>query len=558
MSSDHLNEPLDYLYEELPPERMAEVREHLAACPECREELREIRETVKAYRLAPRPAPPAGLAARAAARALREAGEPDELRDDGRERADGETVAAAPLLQEPAIDTNEAEFDRLKEEILGEKRGGWRLRLFHPGWAVAASVLFILSVLIHVSPRSNRWSADLPASTPVQHRELPPAPAMPAPEPLPEPTPAIRQQPTDFQPVPPILRQAEKLEKQLAKGTPRQEPAPELPSLSGWNDQTPAAASLDGALAGPGSVSIPALTEEAATPSEEAEQLFRDMHPPQAPAAAPKASLRPPSSVSGAMPKATTERDRAREPSATDAGPAPITLPPPGMSASETPGVVVYDLRYDAATPPQLIERPTPVDVEQSILNLGTLAGMHIALGEYHEARKIIDLLSRLDAEKARSLDDLLRKAQLPVDASEASTAAAMPYAAGVAAEAETAAPLSPPAGAPTATDKYYSPPASPGYNSDDAPASGGQPPDPAPSASEPISSAADAIPASAFDYPVVSSEPVVAPNVPKRSPDAVPPTLWESARRGRRPAADAAENGQSRPFTTDPYYRDR
>ena len=46
MPERHPSDLLDYLYEELSPERMAEARAHIASCPECLEELKRILEGV--------------------------------------------------------------------------------------------------------------------------------------------------------------------------------------------------------------------------------------------------------------------------------------------------------------------------------------------------------------------------------------------------------------------------------------------------------------------------------------------------------------------------------
>lgn len=161
--AEHIDEPLDYLYEELPPEGMAEVRSHLAECPQCRADMRSIRETVKTYRQAARPAPPSGLARRTAVRALKEARE-QSASVDADAIVSRSLSAALPDTATGSNDTKtrdeatqamiEKEFARLKQEVMGEMRvGGWRSWLFHPGWAIAAGVLFVFSILIVHSPR---------------------------------------------------------------------------------------------------------------------------------------------------------------------------------------------------------------------------------------------------------------------------------------------------------------------------------------------------------------------------------------------------------------------
>lgn len=129
----HGADPLDYLYEELPPEGMAEARRHFGECPECRAAMREIRETVKQYRLAERPAPPEGLAARAARAAVAGA---------GREPAGGR------------LERVEKDFEKLKDEVRGAMRTGWWRRwFFPPAWTVAAVALLAGGLAIHFAPR---------------------------------------------------------------------------------------------------------------------------------------------------------------------------------------------------------------------------------------------------------------------------------------------------------------------------------------------------------------------------------------------------------------------
>lgn len=187
MADNHIDEPLDYLYEELTPEEMAGVRSHLAECPRCRADMRAIRETVKTYRQAARPRPPAGLARRAADLALKEArGQSPEV--DAEAIVSRSFAAALPKAAQETDDVrvrNEAtqamieqEFDRLKREVVGEMRVGWRTWLFHPGWAIAAGALFVLSILIVYSPRmSGRFHGQrvqyesIPAQRPVHERK---------------------------------------------------------------------------------------------------------------------------------------------------------------------------------------------------------------------------------------------------------------------------------------------------------------------------------------------------------------------------------------------------
>ncbi len=315
MASEHILEPLDYLYEELPPERMAAVRKHLAECPRCRRDMRGIRETVKAYRLAVPPAPPAGLAERTAVLALSGAregkGSPSVATvarpitasrpqsTVGNSTADvpladhftaagfapalpasalsapafpvpvcGETaavdpnapakisptagsvptvpvaftLAAAPVTPvtqaaDAGIDCSrdhsipvatvaassssdatsaiftpagtpalnpirrtgnisqeemEEEFARFKAEVMREIPRGWRSWLYHPAWTVAASVIFLCSLLMHLSPRmqarpETHYLAAAPARDSHAARQLRDRERLPAPVPTPDP-----------------------------------------------------------------------------------------------------------------------------------------------------------------------------------------------------------------------------------------------------------------------------------------------------------------------------------------------------------------------------------
>lgn len=147
MADKHLHDPLDYLYEELSPGDMAEARRHLSACPQCRAETRAVRETVKAYREAERPAPPPGLAARAAAAALEQA---RVKRTAPVESAPRPAAAPTPEAETRSM---EEEFARLKEEVLRDIPRGWRTWLFHPAWTIAAGVMVLFALAIHESPR---------------------------------------------------------------------------------------------------------------------------------------------------------------------------------------------------------------------------------------------------------------------------------------------------------------------------------------------------------------------------------------------------------------------
>lgn len=123
MASRHLDDPLEYLYEELPPQELADARSHLAECVQCREETAAIRAIVQAWRGMPRPPVPAALRG-AALEAVRAAAAP-----------------AAPPQPVPPLD---------EPPLQAPIRRGW---LLHPGWLVAALVIFAGVLLIHLSPR---------------------------------------------------------------------------------------------------------------------------------------------------------------------------------------------------------------------------------------------------------------------------------------------------------------------------------------------------------------------------------------------------------------------
>lgn len=599
MTSEHLNDPLDYLYEELPPEKMAEVRTHLAACPECREEVRVIRETVKTYRQAERPVAPAGLAARAAARALEEArldadDSPPSIGDEAVEPAEATDATARSV---------EIEFDRLKKEILADAPRGWRIRLFHPFWTVAASVIFVCAILIHVSPRGNRWVGDgesMPDAPVVHERPVSTQPSKI--ETLPEPKAMSDHVSSEYQPVPPILRQAEKLGERLDMGASQQ--AASTPEATASALRAKEAAKVDLPIAAPkiiDDLAAPARGRASSNPAEKAEELFQKLQervsdgrsglrPPPAPLSAPPPAAAPaqpadrnfesdarddyyglkpstgsvPVPSSAALPAEPSLAPPAEIPDKSPANHympgyseahssgyaplAPITLP--GESAATASEPILLDM-FEGSEPPQLIERPTPVDVDKSILNLTTLVGMHISLGEFGEARIAIGLLSKFDAAKAEELMKMLKQAE-----HAAINAGVVPGMSVDASESPQPGDVPPPDAAPV-TDKYYTP-------SIESPPTGllEEPPFPGDGsavlgqAAPDSTQAADAIPASAFDYAHSGPAYADAPTVPKASPDAIPPTLWESGRAARSerrnyPAA-------SRPFSTDPYYRDR
>lgn len=680
MTSEHPNDPLDYLYEELAPERMAEARAHLSECPACREEMRKIRETVKTYRRADAPTPPAGLAARAAALAL-EAARANTPPQTGDSRPN--EVAAAAEAEDPA---QEAEFARLKQELLGEMRTGWRTWFFHPAWAVAAAVTFVCSVLIHVSPRGNLWF-DEPRAAPIVAEQSAPA-RMQDPVPLPEPKKELRlKQAAPYEPAPPVLREAEAIRETSARHRESPPPRPAVSASSVPESEVSAASeeavaagdaatdfgaaeteSMDLAAAPPGDLAPPSPSPSpaASAPSvaparEEANAAYAAAPGPESDeaaekdamelAAAPTGELRPP------PPAAPAVAPAAPEPSLATADAVPAASDLSGLvslrkneeatlggavssryfyrdgkleakklqseasqeneAVKEKTAEPVIVNEFDFREPPQLIARPTPIDVGKLARDLSTLAGMQIGSGEIADAWITIGMLRRYDPKKADELAAILEEMEKAAEARA------------TAEEAEKAGQTDEPPAAAPQPDKYYTPIAEP---TPPAPAV----PDtelPAASAAEPIavveaeplaeavSASLSSVPEStpvvetaALDAPIVApvaepgtpqyyigpvysadeppplpqmraasvpptvtapvavavpalsvepDSPVAdAPTVPKASEDAPPPTLWESGRfdRSRRispPRDERSLPAWRRTFSTDPYYRD-
>lgn len=518
----HVAEPLDYLYEELPPEAMAEARAHLAECPKCREEMRKIRGLVKLYREGGGVRPPAGLAARAAAAALA-----------ARDGDAGETLPPHPG-ETPDPDRD---FERIKREVCGEIRSDWRARLFHPAWTVAASVIFICAVLIHVSPR-NRIIIREPAPPPAATFRL----AEPA------------RQRLRLPEAPP--RRAEEAGPSAAASAP----PPRIPA----------------SLAEGRAVALPHAEES---------------------------GPRPPEPVMAAPAAAAPAQGRVR------GGPEPV---PPEMleryAADSPPEALFMDIS-PALEPPQVVARPTPLDVQQSIRNLTALAGMQIGGGEYDEARATIELLRRHDARQADAMSDLLEKAEAAAVAGRGARAAEdePPAEAAVSPDKYSIRPSAPAAiPEPARPEPQSGPAAAPGLPEPEPSPESAPLPEPEPAPEQPESSVlpsgavgegvtgevepSSGIPVSVLRVPVAPepepgppSVPVVAPTVPKPSPDAVPPTLWESTEwRRDRPEDEERSASSRRPrwkfffrdvlppsaeslpdwrrtrrFTTDPYFRD-
>lgn len=477
MASNHLDDPLDYLYEELSPEEMERARAHLAECPACRESMKRIRETVMAYRAIPPAAPPPGLAARTAQAALAEAAR---LRgDDAVVGAPSAATVASEAEPDSETETTDPDrdFQRMKEEILGEMQGGWSAWFSHPAWKVAASVLFVCVILIHVSPRSRTVDflgeeRRAPAPAPARHQtrtldnmeRLPPAASQ-------------REEELDVvEAAPPALREAEAWSADASaysasEAAPAQAPAasvaPIAPPVSAPVPLPAEASSAASVMDFQASSSMP-LPEPAPPPPPSpppkaqpapapAEQRERSSAPDAAfnarsGVSSAKAAQRNRDAVAGAITEAddrapalapetrlTLEQDRKDAPA--DERP----LRPP----------VVIDMS-GMGEPPQLLARPESIDTAKLARDLAVLAGMQIGHGELEDAWISVGLLRKYDPEKADELAKILaaKEEEAVADAEMAKKRAETE-------EVGAAASLSGLAGsepfAQEAADKYYS-----------------------------------------------------------------------------------------------------
>ncbi|MCC8165576.1 MAG: zf-HC2 domain-containing protein [Planctomycetes bacterium] len=531
MTGDHITEPLDYLYEELSPEGMAEARRHLASCPDCRREMRAIRETVKLYREMPRPTAPDRLADRAAAAALAGLARPAVAQDARSAPAEAAAPASdpAPVLYPPPPRTPlpypdmEKEFARLKEEVMRDAPKGLRSWLFHPAWTVAASVIFLCALLMHLSPRMQASRTMVIPAAPTRSDEA--ARQIRLRERIPPSEPRSASSPPAGEP-PPILSEAEAinrldLEQLLAEDD---EPPRGKFTLTRVNptallEDTPQEASLDkkmditatpggwvasGTGAGNVVASPPDIPVPAAALSVEA---------PQASTAAGSPAPAPKPSLTGTAPAQQPPRS---EPSAAGAGlhsgggedgstsltretgstrgdmsaPPPASLAPsvtayhaaspvapPSMPEAVTPqgfsagtaaassgeeaGPVVSsplatdgDAAFDGLivdwedmeNPPQIVPRPTPLDVPERIRTLAALVGVQIAHREWGDAWRTVALVEAYDKQAAENLRSLVRTAQdadreaVPAATADGETSADQP----AALDSGTASPAAP------------------------------------------------------------------------------------------------------------------
>lgn len=380
---------LDYLYEELPPDRMDAERDAIAADQDSMDELRRVKEVVLAYRELPRPKPSAGLAARAAQMA--KAAAPAE--------ADSPEAPVEPAaVDEPAAVPGDA-----------VAADGSRRRWFlHPGWMVAASVFIVFTVLLHISPRSGGKQHLLPTAAPRKtvpaaepgageaaappRAELPSLPALPPKLPDAEPV----ESSTVRQSLP--YSSSFSIAKSLVEGTPVESPAPS----SALPDAAP---TLD-------SESVPA-----------------------APAPPPPDAPSPTTTAAGAMPR----REQIPDPSKDD---IPVDVIDKLYDAmADQPDSPLEILGVDQAVPLVTAERPTLERSDDTVERLTFLIGLHLGEKEFAEAAEAIELLRRYDPAKAADLLSTL----VAMEEAEAAAQALPPAAAASPAQQDAEAPASVP-----------------------------------------------------------------------------------------------------------------
>lgn len=476
MAGKHINDPLDYLYEELSPKEMAAMRRHLADCPECRAEIRTVRETVKLYRQAGKPEAPIGLAARAAAQALEAAkpeaepaSEPEPVAAMPEPAVEARPEAAHPVQSLAAItdsleralleqrrkisqESLDAEYSRIREDVMGElKQRNWRGWLFHPAWTVAASVIFVCALLIHISPRMNRtevlylpanYSRDGGATRQIRERERIPA-AEPlqresVPQAAPEPPPILREaeimnQDAALPPLPPVpAALPESAQPPRAAAAPTVPPAPlpapaaaaaPAPAQESWkaspdirSKRTQGAEILGDAKLETETPPLPrsfsyggsVATGAAMAEPEEMEMKEEAITLPLSGGGAPSAAMDFAMPSLPELPALIEESERARAAAPLDsedtaAGEADSAPPIPETTAV---GPVIVDMLQ--MEPPQLIARPTPINVPERIQSLTTLAALQMANNEFEDAWKSIHMLERYDRDAARALAGVL------------------------------------------------------------------------------------------------------------------------------------------------------
>ncbi len=453
---------LDYLYEELPPREMVEARNHIANCPRCLEELKNLREPVKHYRDLARPAVPMGLSERTEAKALG-AVPPVEALTESEHASRIETaapvvvaaptpasaqVAAKPVAPAQAKSQKRESAESVRREIEELKaKHSW---FFHPAWTVAASVFFIFAILIHFSPRGSGWygredSEPSPTTSSYNDERTQ---SVTAPydaietdtvrdaEPLPALTQQKSMETPGQPPKPTSLSIAETLMREAPVTVPEKHQPMNKSAVAGQLTAIPAESPAPTASPAPLSPPVQAImpgTEPAYASA--AAPAFDTATPYSAPMAAPAYSsssddpqvgmpvLSAPPAKEEVTPNAFEAfvEELADQPVANQAVPDEpkdiLSLDPAELEAllsrhdkeaADAGDVGIIDMT-GLGQPPRLVERPEGIDKDGIVRNLIFLIGMHLGEREFDEARQGIDLLSRYEPEQANRFAAMLR-----------------------------------------------------------------------------------------------------------------------------------------------------
>ncbi len=453
MPDDHPVDLIGYLYKELPPEEMLRVKEHVAVCPQCKEELLKTKEIVKAYRSLPKPVPPAGLRQKVVGAAA-------------------QCKADSAASVQPAIPVSRPESVSAVPELVVDYEEGTRPArhswFFHPAWPVAASVLFIFAVLIQFSPRRDvvlgrrasetrqpayREKDDSSAAKAVRSQDcaarqkqpaaivaqdagaavddLPsPGASSPAAE---EPGLAPRQNASAIAPPPPAVARCAAVEERqspLAGTAPMPAAAP-FPAQAAVATGAAFSASAVAVTTTPMQIMVKPLASppEAALPAA-APTMAAGMEARPAAAVPPAAATAvSPYAASSAAPAPEAETGAAPAQSAALAKKIPSPDEPLDLDAvdkiaerqrletGDEKTVVILD---DSRKPVELIARPSEMDSDQAERNLIFLIGMQIGAKEFDDARASINLLRRYNPDRARQFAAVL--AELEITAAEAET----------------------------------------------------------------------------------------------------------------------------------------
>ncbi len=557
---------LDYLYEELPAQEMEEARKHIADCPICLEELKNLREPVKQYRDLVRPTLPQGLAERTRTKALG-------------------TVLPAPATSQKR---ENAESVRREIEELKAKRS-W---FFNPAWTVAASVFFIFAILIHFSPRGSGWHSreEAEQSTAIAaHTEertesaAPPTIVMDA-----EPLPALPHQQESMAepaepPKPASLSIAETLVREDPVTVPDKLPSMNKSAVAAPRMAVEPAASTPPPPPAPTESIVMQYSAPVAAPAiiGSADDVQVEMPVPAAAAPAARAAPEVGTSEEEFTQELADHSAPVQEVAVPDEPKDILSLDPEelekllqrhGDQDDGAGSVGIVDLT-GLGQPPQLIERPEAVDKNEIGRNLIFLIGVHLGEKEFDEARQGIDLLRRYEPEQANRFAAMLLELEAAQQEQPAEPVLAEPSLP----EAETKTlgelirDISDPE-LPEKQEELVEPPQDQptvmqlpeGWREANA-----EPVVEEPAILEPQPEAATAVEQPLVE-PIFESEPTIedVPLIIGPTPDSQPPTLMESGPFGNQRFSRSQHapsytrpygNRQppaTRPFTTDPYYR--